>query len=223
MAEKPNAIMMKLAGRAFVLLAGCSLLIVSSFGSVRALEKTFSGFLSDYSQLKPSPEFDGALSYQNPARNLKEYAKFMLDPVLVHFAPNARGGAIDPEKLDQLIDFFEEELAKALSKKYQVVDEPGSGVLRLRAAITDVQLTWPTYQIDPKSKTLVIGLGGASMEGEAIDSQTGERVLAVVDSRRGRRLTIEEGMDELGHAKQVMQYWIRRFIKRLDRAHGFMK
>ena len=84
--------------------------------------------------------------------------------------------------------------------------DPGPGVMRLRAAITDVQLTWPTYHIDPRLQTLVIGLGGASMEGEALDSQTGERVLAVVDSRRGGRLTIEEGMSELGHAKYVMQY-----------------
>ncbi len=28
------------------------------------------------------------------------------------------------------------------------------------------------------------------------------------------------GLNELGHAKQVINFWVERFIRRLDRAHG---
>ena len=65
-----------------------------------------------------------------------------------------------------------------------------------------------------------IGRGGASMEAEAIDSQTRERVIAVVDSRQGSRASIGAGLQTFGHAKQVMDFWVERFIKQLDKAHG---
>ncbi len=65
-----------------------------------------------------------------------------------------------------------------------------------------------------------IGLGGASMEAEAIDFQIRERVIAVVDSRQGSRASIGADLQAFGHAKQVMDFWIERFIKQLDKAHG---
>ena len=119
-------------------------------------ESIFPGIIVTIGKMKKGEIYDGLRRLRtnpSPAKSLREYAKFMLDPVLVHFAPNARGGAINPDKLDHLIDFFEEELVKALSERYQVVDKPGPGVLRLRAAITDVQPTWPMYHIDPRTKT----------------------------------------------------------------------
>ncbi len=66
-----------------------------------------------------------------------------------------------------------------------------------------------------------VGLGGASMEAEAIDSQSGERVLAVIDSQMGNRLSIVPGLDPLGHAKQVIRRWVKRFVKRMDKVHGY--
>jgi len=179
-----------------------------------------SGFLGDYSQLKPDPAFDGARRYQNPAKPLKQYRKFMLDPVVVHFAPNAEGTAINPDELKKLADYFHNRAVEELSKRYQVVQKPGPGVLRVRAAITDIEKTTPIMNIHPAMKISGIGLGGASMEAEAIDSQTRERVIAVVDSRQGSRASIGAGLQTFGHAKQVMDFWIERFIMQLDKAHG---
>ncbi len=98
--------------------------------------------------------------------------------------------------------------------------KPGPGVLRLRAAITDIEKTTPIMNIHPAMKISGIGLGGASMEAEAVDSQTRERVIAVVDSREGSRASIGAGLQTFGHAKQVMDFWVERFRKNLDKAHG---
>ncbi len=83
-----------------------------------------SGFLRDYSQLKPDPAFDGARRYQNPAKPLKQYQKFMVDPVVVHFAPNAEGTAISSGELKELADYFHNRAVEELSKRYQVVQKP---------------------------------------------------------------------------------------------------
>ena len=197
-----------------------AIIFLGSVAGCATQQAAKSGFLSDYSQLKPDPTFDGARRYQNPAKPLNQYRKFMLDPVVVHFAPNAKGTAISPGELKKLADYFHDRAVEELSKRYQVVQKPGPGVLRVRAAITDIEKTTPIMNIHPAMKMSGIGLGGASMEAEAIDSQTRERVIAVVDSRQGSRASIGAGLQTFGHAKQVMDFWIERFIKQLDKAHG---
>ncbi len=191
------------------ILAGC-----------QSSKTAYSGFLGDYSGFRASADYEGALEYNHPTLTLKGYDKFMVDPIIVHFAPNAKGTALDPAKIKKLTDYAREELGKALSKRYQVVNSPGPGVLRLRVALTDIKKTSPAMNIHPATKLSGVGLGGASMEAEAIDSQSGKRVRAVVDSRKGDVLSIGAGLDELGHAKQVIDHWIERFVKRVDAAHG---
>jgi len=181
----------------------------------------FSGFLGDYSGLRANPDLDDALAYQSATRSLKDYDKFMIDPVIIHFAPNAKGTAIDPAKVMKLTDYAHEKLTELLSVRYQVVSAAGPGVLRLRVALTDIKKTIPALNIHPGTKLSGVGLGGASMEAEAIDSQSGERVLAVVDSGKGSFMAIKAGLDPLGHAKEVIRKWADRFVKRVDKAHGY--
>ena len=217
------------SGKAAVWIATFALIAGGSLGEAQAQSKRYSGFLGDYSKLKKSRKLEGAMSYENPSKSLKEYDKFIIDPVVVHFAPNAKGIGIDPSKVQQVAAYFHRELWQALSIRYQVVNTPGPGVLRLRAAITDIKTTVPIMNIHPGTKLLGqligLGLGGASMEAEAVDSQTGERVLAVVDSRKGgfNPLPSTAMIDDVAHAKEVMRHWAKRFVGRVDKAHGNKK
>lgn len=183
-------------------------------------QSPMSGFLGDYSQFKPSGEIKGALVYEHPTKTLRDYNKFIVEPIAVHFAPGAEGVTIDPAKLFELVQYFHGQAVKALRKKYQVVNNSGPGVLRIRAAITGIEKSIPLLNIHPGTKVTGIGLGGASMEAEAVDSVTGGRILAIVDSQRGKRLSFFAGLSEFGHAKQVMDMWVERFMKRLDAAHA---
>lgn len=195
-----------------VMLAGCS----------GAPQVTRSGFLPDYSLLQPDAT-DGALRWSAPREKLTQYKQFMIDPVVVHFAPNAKGTAIDPEELKALTDYFRTEVAKALAQtgRYLVVIEPGPGAARVGIAITDISKTVPLANIHPATKLSGIGLGGAAMEAEMVDSVSGERLGMVVDSQSGGRLGITAGLQTYGHAKQVMDGWAARFVKRLDDIYGY--
>ena len=180
-----------------------------------------SGFLSDYSQLKPSKIVKGAMDYRNPRRSLAKYNKFILEPYRVYFAANADGIGIDPAELKNLVDYFRNESVKALSKRYRVVNRPGPGVARIRVAITSITKTKPVMNNLPQGKLLGVGLGGASMEAEILDSRTGERLGAIVESKQGAHFSFGDAVSRYGHAKQVMRLWVERFVRRLDRAHGF--
>ncbi len=193
-----------------VLLAGC-----------QSSKTAHSGFLGDYSGLRASSEHKGASVYKHPNLTLADYDKFMIDPILVHFAPNAKGTALDPRKVAQLTDYAAEQLRELLSARYQVASAAGPGVLRLRIALTDIKKTIPAMNIHPGTKLSGVGIGGASMEAEAIDSLSGERVLAVVDSGKGSFMAFKAGFESLGHAKEVIKTWAERFVKRVDDAHGY--
>lgn len=208
------------SGTGFRWMAVSSILVLGLVvGCTGRPKVTHSGFLRDYSQLKL--EEDGAKRYLNPSKNLRQYNKFIIDPVVVHFAPNSKGTAIDPAKLKELSDYFRNQLVKGLSKRYRVVRSSGPGVLRIRIAITDIKKTTAVANIHPAMKMSGIGLGGASMEAEVVDSVSGERVGAIVDSQSGGRLGITAGLKKYGHAQQVMDGWVERFVKRLDKAHGY--
>jgi hypothetical protein len=61
------------------------------------------------------------------------------------------------------------------------------------------------------------GLGGASMEFEVLDSQTGVQIGAAIESQLGNRLSLK-GMSKWGDAKAVMDDWAKRLRARLDEA-----
>jgi len=185
------------------------------------LEARRSGFLGDYSQLKPNEKYEGTMLYVNQAKPLKAYDRFIIDPVVVHFAPDAKGGGIDPDTLNELAVYFHDQVVKGLTDSgYTVVKEPGAGVLRVRTAITQIDKTVPVANIHPAMKMSGLGLGGASMEAEGTDSQSSDRVFAVTDSRKGSRLDVTGGLQWYGNAKSVMADWAKRFVAGVDEAHG---
>jgi hypothetical protein len=193
---------------ALVLLVGCG------------GKQEYSGFLGDYSGLEPYPAIDGAKVYRAPGLQMVNYSKFIVDPVGVEFAPDANGATINVQTLNELTAYFRQSLITELSKKYQVVEQPGPGVMRLRFAITDLKKAQPLANIHPLTKLSGIGLGGATVEAEGVDTSSDERMFAFVHRREGDRLSLAEGMQDWGHARQAMDYWAKKLVERLDNAHG---
>jgi hypothetical protein len=94
-------------------------------------------------------------------------------------------------------------------------------VLRLRAAITGITKNAPIVSVQSITRAPDIGLGGASMEAEALDAQTGERVAAVVDSRSGAALGITgRRQTSYDDAKEILRLWAERFVARVDIIQG---
>jgi hypothetical protein len=175
-----------------------------------------SGFLNDYSNFRQIEQ--NTLFYRDAAAQLSRYDKFIIDPIIVLFAPNAEGTAIDPATLYEAVGYFEQILKETLEEHgHEVVTTPGRDTIRIRTAITDIKLTKGEWNILPQTKLLGLGLGGASMEAEAIDTQTGRRVMAIIVTSTGEALDAE-GFGSLDDAKQVMRAWVDDLIKRLRAA-----
>ena len=193
----------------------CSLIVIASLvGCGGAPKAAHSGFLDDYSKLKPAERFDGAYFWESP--KFKDYHTFMVDPIVVHFAPGAEGVAIDPGNLKQLTDRATQKLMEVIAKRNKLVDQPGPGVAELRTAITSIKTTTAVANIHPGTRLSGVGLGGAAFESKAVDSVTGELLAAIYDSKPGSRIGLTEGYRTLGHAEQVIDRWVALFGDYLD-------
>ena len=183
--------------------------------SARLGERT--GFLSDYSKLEPRS--DVSYRYIAPGR-LGNYSKFIIEPVTVHLHRRSKTKKkISEEDLTDLKNYMHAALVKAIDDGYEVVYRPGPGVARVRIALTDIKKTEVLLNIHPTSKLIGAGLGGASLEAELVDSQSGEQIAALVESQLGDRLSLD-GLSTWGDAKSIMDDWASRTRKRLDEAHG---
>ncbi len=171
------------------------------------------GFLSDYSRLTAE---GSNLRYVDEER-LADYSKYLVDPVKIHFHEGAKGRDTDSATLRRLKTALHAAIVESLSSPYRVVSQPGPGVARIRVAITDIKKDTAALNILPTTRVTGLGLGGASMEGELVDSQSGDQIAAVIQSQQGDVLSLA-GYKKWSSAESVLKAWAKQFRKRLDEA-----
>ncbi|MDR4506626.1 MAG: DUF3313 domain-containing protein [Candidatus Brocadiaceae bacterium] len=178
-----------------------------------------SGFLGDYSSLKPSSRTKGAYVYFHPDREIKNYTLFIVDPVMIHLRPEADNRIVHQEEINALAKYFQHEIITALEGQYTVVEAPGNGVLVIKTAITDVAPDLLYITPSPETITSAQGLGGASMEAALIDSLSGEIVAAVMDSRIDPQNKLSVTHTRWGNTKEVLSQWAQLLRLRMDEFH----
>jgi len=198
---------------------------------------TFSGFLENYSGIRPAPDESGAWVYRKPGVDFKPYTKIMLDPLVIWPSPNSPYGGINTGTMWQLALAFHDQMSKTLQDGYTIVQEPGPGVLRLRAALTEVHLVKPTHK-SPGPLLPMVGdivmftsqtisgveltalSGQAAIEAELLDSQTHVRLVAYIEKRKSETTVITKDPHSLGPIRGILNYWARKLRQRLDEERG---
>jgi hypothetical protein len=220
-----------------LLLIGLTTQAQDSSKPQEAESREVSGFLGDYSGLYPDPKNGDLLVYEKSKDALKNYRKFILDPVTVYLLPEARDRGIDADDLDRLARYFTDAITDELiGGGYEVVTEPGPGVLELQIAITNVEptggkknaalkagTTAASVTVAPGVGLLVprLSVGKIGIEGEGIDSVSGERMVAVVTGKGGRRwFSGFNAYKKWGDIEAAFRTWAKNFRKRLDELHG---
>jgi hypothetical protein len=208
--------------RTNVLMIIASVILVGICGCGGPDAPATTGFLSDYSKL--SSVSDSSYRYADKAV-FGSYRSFIVDPVEVHFKDGAKAitakseGKVTEQDLTDLANYFHDAIVKAITDAgCQVVYKPGLGVARVRVALTDMEETG-ALNVLPQASLLGVGVGGAAMEAEFIDSQTGKQIAAVVESQKGSRVPFSN-LGDWGTAKGVMDGWAKRLKERLDEAKG---
>ena len=185
-----------------------------------------SGFLGDYSQLEEGSWGEAQLVYINEGTDFSTYDSIWLESV--EFWASEETAKVPKEDRQALTDKLYTVLRDEFSKDYKLALEPGPGVMRVRAAITDakgsmVVLNTVTTAIpQTRAASTLLGLatdtalfvGRAGIEVELADSVTGERLAAAVDQRAGTK-TLRGGLREWSHVHRSFEHWGERFHERL--------
>jgi hypothetical protein len=101
----------------------------------------------------------------------------MVEPV-VYRPTGAR--PVDEATVAQLTQAYHDRLVAAFARRWPQADAPGPGVLRVRAAVTDVRAARPFVNFVAMAAIITpVTAGGASTEAEVVDSGSGERLVAL--------------------------------------------
>lgn len=220
---KKQVVRFGLLSASVIMLAGCAA------SGMKNVETT--GFLGNYSQLQAGVADRAALSYVKPGVDLKKYNKIMFERIVVMLSAQAETKELDPAMLKELTDYYAQALFNAVKDGYEVVDQPGADVLRVRVAITGLKPSKPVANtmstIIPVGMVVAgatkavsgdnLGTGEASTEFELLDSMSGERLAAAVDRRQGGKAVFRGKWED---TKDAFDFWAKRFRERLDEVRG---
>jgi hypothetical protein len=191
-------------------------------------------FLGSGIELQSVPGHPSLLEWSSRPGILSQYHSFLFEPVVVVLGKTATDNQGSVEEMQALSAHlrtaFSEELVRG---GYTIVDTPAAGVLRVRAALTQVVPVDPSKNVAAKVVGTVIGvglflptvdIGEASVEVDMRDCMTGARVAAFADHKAGR--SYFSGLSAYrrwGDVESAFGAWAREFRGRLDQINAAAK
>jgi Protein of unknown function (DUF3313) len=185
-----------------------------------------SGFLKDYSLLKPGKGDQAKMRYVNPDVNWAQYTKVYIEPVELWKSddPDSKLGKLDKKDQELLVSYFYTAMSNALSKDYTIVNEAGPDTLVMHGALTEAKKCRPVSNLVSSVVPMGIGLslakrvifgtglgvGECQIEAEFTDGKTGEIVAEAMDRRAGTKALRTKFDGTFGDVKLCMDYWATR-------------
>lgn len=174
--------------------------------------------------------------YLLPGVDFARYTRVMLAPVEISFAADwqrqhAEVSAADALRIrSDLATLVRDEFTRQLqtraggrSTSYTVVADPAADVLEVRASIVDLDIRAPDTG-EPMKRVYVLSAGKGKLIAELHDSQTGQLLGRVVDSREARNtypdLQVANRVTNSAEARQIVGLWSRLLRRHLDAARS---
>ena len=193
------------------------LALIALSSTAHGQDMIYSGFMTDYSQLEKIS--DGSADYRYIAPGAEEklarYTAVMIDQPEIFIANDSEYRGAKPKQLGALAEALRAGVAEAMSGDVYLVDRPGKNVLYMSLAISNLKLSKKKRKaLGYLPVALVAGavkgakttdiakkadFRGAVLELEAFDSISGERLVAIIDSRGSDKANPEswEELEEL--------------------------
>ena len=209
-----------------------SMFFMSCAGTQQTRSVEQSGFLDDYSMLHEGKDDEALRIFKNPKADWKSYTKVIIEPVTIWKDKGTKD--VDPEDLQRLADDLWSKIAMALKSDYKIVHQPGPGVMKIAAAITEAEASNPVadtvssivpqMRILTGAKGLIAGgkpgfVGAASAEMKITDASSGELLAAGVDRRAGTK-NLSGMTNSWNDVEESYQYWADKLKWRLCLLRG---
>jgi hypothetical protein len=192
----------------------------------------FSGFLGYYGRLQPGGPGQALYRYVNPNANWSQYNAIIVEPISFW---DSEDSSVSPDEQQLLCSYFTNQLKQDLVKYFNVVDQPGPGVMRLQGALTNASAATPVLRtvsvVVPQARllnrlqSLATGkfafVGSARVEAKLSDSQTGDILAEFLDQQFGGNNIQTAATWQWQDTERIMNNWSSRFAKGLNsQVHG---
>ncbi len=199
---------------ATLLLAGCA--------SNTQAPSQYSGFLSDYSQLRPAQSASGVavMRWVSPGFKVENYSSVLVEKPL--FYPAATPSAqVSQQTLDEIANYLQQAIQLELSGRLRIVELADRDTLVLRSAITAVNLSpegLKVYEVIPIALVAAAASTAAGtrdlntaifIEIEAIDGNNSQPVARVVRKGHGLKLENDSTQLRLKDLKPALDEWAK--------------
>ncbi|HEX3579524.1 MAG TPA: DUF3313 domain-containing protein [Thermoanaerobaculia bacterium] len=209
---------------AFLFLAGCA----------TSAKQPNVVFLGSGIELQSVPGSPSMRTWSSRPGALADYHAFLFEPVVVVLGKSAADNRTSADELKSLSEHLRAAFTEELTRGgYTIVEKPGDGVLRVRAALTELVPVDPAKNVAAKAVGTVIGvglflptvdIGQAAIEVDMRDSNTNARVAAFADRKAGRAyFSGLSAYRRWGDVESAFGAWAREFRVRLDQVHGVAK
>jgi hypothetical protein len=182
---------------------------------------------NDCSLLTVGGKDQTGLRYVDPAAQWSRYNKILIDPVTFWGGDSTKMSASDQQ---MLVNYFSQQLKEKLGQKFEIVSQPGPGVMKLDVALIDAEAATPVLRsismIVPQAhmlsnlKYLATGtmpfVGAAQAEAKITDSVTGQTLALAVDKRIGGGSFTTGFQWQWGDAENAVNHWAELLTTRLS-------
>ncbi len=195
-----------------LLLVGCA--------SQTTQPSQYSGFLADYSQLRPAMSASGApvLRWVSPDFRDADYRSVYVEQPVFHPAPRP-SDQVSQDTLDRIADYLRQAITREVSRRMPVVDTPDRDSLVLRSAITGVDVSAEglhAYEVIPVALVLAAANTAAGtrdrdtviyVEMEAVAARDSQPMVRVVRKGHGLQLENRDTRLTLDDLKPALDTW----------------
>ena len=175
--------------------------------------KKESGFLGDYSKLEKVN--DDLSRWKDPSFTKGTCDRMIFDPIIFNVDEEVVAKFTDEEQRE-IREYAQEKFTEVLTKRHEIVTYAGPGICRLRLALTDLEKSVALANIHPLTRATGAGRGGAAIEAEVTDSETG-KVIGMGTRRATGEFFEGTGMGDLADIKSAIDRWIVDLDERFDR------
>jgi len=200
----------------------CAILGVGGCASSQVDPSQYSGFLKDYSRLKPAESATGApvMRWIDPDVKLNKYTQVYIEPSQFYPRPQPTA-VISAQTLQSITRYFDTALQRELGKNLRVVNGPGPDTLIVRPAITAVSTSTQglkPYEVVPLALVAAAvntAAGGRDQnvaiatEAAFLDADTHKVLAQVVRKGSGTPLENEKTQLTLDAVKPVLDGWAK--------------
>jgi hypothetical protein len=156
-------------------------------------------------------------AYVNEDADFSRYTKLMNGGLEIYYPEGE--DAPDPADIDRIRSYFRDAFAAAIGDDYEVVADPGPGVLKVSAQVIDMKMTSGGATFDASGRLRdVVAHGELTFLMEMSDSVSGQVLARAGD--KSTDISADKGDATWDDVRRAAEYWAGLFRNWLDNSLG---